>query len=878
LVFAAVLTAAADQQLVKGGAGRLAIDNTTFSVPITVRAGDVNGDGFADLVAGGGSRVTGYLGKDLIASASPPATLSFRRAATAGRRSTARHLNSAGAGRPSPNGKVFYSCRNRTRRPRGASPVMAQVLDAPPRSSAAGFSPSLTPTLTLFLISVVGLFLELMLIRWVTTEIRIFAYLQNTVLVACFLGLGMGCWDCRKPFALRHVLLPLLVLVGLLAVPTTRLFLGHTITAMLGRVGGMEYWGAGGASGLAAVSFAVVGVALTAGLMFLLWATFVPVGRLLGKLLNDHPNTLRAYSVNVAGSLIGIWLFVACSAVGLPPVAWFAAFAAGVVPLLGADGRSKLGELGMLAALLGFAWLGGVEPGWQETRWSPYQKLAVMAMDEPAPTVWGRLGGERAPPTREVGTHFIAVNNIGYQATIDLDPARVAARPDKFPPAQRGYSQYDLPAKLHPAPKSMLIVGAGSGNDVAGALRNGAESVTAVEIDPAIIDFGRKYHPEKPYADPRVRVVNDDARSFFATTTEKYDVIAFGLLDSHTTTAMTNARLDHYVYTRESLAHAKTLLNPGGVVVLSFEAQKPYIADRMARALGEVFGREPLVFRAPFNSYGWGGVVFVSGDRDAAQKQIDAQPRLAALVEQWKANMPFELTGATAPATDDWPYIYLESPSIPPLYLLLAVALLALFAVGLRVLDAPQIVRGWDRGQSHFFFLGAAFMLLEVQNISKASVVLGNTWVVNAVIISGVLGMVLAANLVTARLPNLPAGPVYGLLVASCLGLYFLDLSTFAFLPYPTKALTVGALTSLPMLFSGIVFARSFVAAPRKDRALGANLFGSLVGALLQTLTFVVGIKALLLVVAALYIAALLTRPKDAAVAESRPEAEPAVA
>jgi spermidine synthase len=755
---------------------------------------------------------------------------------------------------------------------------MAQVLDAPPRPTAAGFSPTLTPTLTLFLISVVGLFLELMLIRWVTTEIRIFAYLQNTVLVVCFLGLGMGCWDCRKPFALRHILIPLLILVGLLAVPTTRVFLGSTITDMLGKVGGMEFWGSGGTSGWIAVSYAIVGVLLTGALMFLLWAMFVPVGRLLGKLLDDHPNTIWAYSVNVAGSLLGIWLFVACSAVGLPPVGWFAVFAAGAIPLLGTDGRSKLVDVGMLAGLLGFAFLGGIEPGWQETRWSPYQKLAVTSLDRPEPTVWSRFGGERIPVVREVGTHFIAVNNTGYQATIDLDPGRVAANPEKFAPAQRGYSQYDLPAKLHPAPKSILVVGAGSGNDVAGALRNGAERVTAVEIDPAIIDFGRRYHPEKPYADPRVRVVNDDARSFFATATEKYDVIAFGLLDSHTTTAMTNARLDHYVYTRESLAHAKTLLNPGGVIVLSFEAQKPYIADRMAKALAEVFGHQPLVFRVPYNPYGWGGVVFVTGDLPAAQKQIDAQPQLAALIKQWQAEAPMELPGTTAPATDDWPYIYLESPSVPPLYLLLAAALLGLFWVGLRVLKSPQIVAGWDRPQSHFFFLGAAFMLLEVQNISKASVVLGNTWVVNAVIISGVLGMVLAANLVTARLPNLPVGPVYGLLIASCLGLYFLDLSTFAFLPYPTKALIVGTLTSLPMLFSGIVFARSFVAADRKDRALGANLFGSLVGALLQTLTFVVGIKALLLIVAALYIAAMLTRPTGAAAMQPRPQAEPAVA
>ncbi|MFO0823329.1 MAG: methyltransferase domain-containing protein [Gemmataceae bacterium] len=79
--------------------------------------------------------------------------------------------------------------------------------------------------------------------------------------------------------------------------------------------------------------------------------------------------------------------------------------------------------------------------------------------------------------------------------------------------------------KLHPHPRSVLLVGAGSRNDVAGALRNGAESVTAVEIDPVIIDIGRQLHPEKPYSNPRVRVVNDDARSFFATTDQKFDVI-----------------------------------------------------------------------------------------------------------------------------------------------------------------------------------------------------------------------------------------------------------------------------------------------------------------------------------------------------------------
>src|SRR5262249_26029966 len=47
----------------------------------------------------------------------------------------------------------------------------------------------------------------------------------------------------------------------------------------------------------------------------------------------------------------------------------------------------------------------------------------------------------------------------------------------------------------------------------------------------------------------------------------------------------------------------------------------------------------------------------------------------------------------------------------------------------------------------------------------------------------------------------------------------------------------------------------------RKDLALGANLIGALAGGLLQSVTFLTGIRALLLVVAGLYLLALATLP-----------------
>jgi hypothetical protein len=149
--------------------------------------------------------------------------------------------------------------------------------------------------------------------------------------------------------------------------------------------------------------------------------------------------------------------------------------------------------------------------------------------------------------------------------------------------------------------------------------------------------------------------------------------------------------------------------------------------------------------------------------------------------------------------------------------------------------------------------------------VSKAAVALGSTWWVNAVIISAVLILILFSNGLAAALPRLPLGLAYAFLIGSCVGLYFVDLSRLTTLPFAARAVAVGGLTCLPMLFSGVVFIRSFAAAPHKDAALGFNLVGALAGGLLQSVTFVTGTQALLLLVAGLYAGAFLTRPQMSA-------------
>jgi len=697
--------------------------------------------------------------------------------------------------------------------------------------------------LALFWFSVVGLYLELLLIRWVGTEVRIFAYLQNTILVVCFLGLGAGFFSSGKPIRLTRMLAGLGLLCSILTLGFLRDVFAK-ISQLLSALGGLNIW-YGLPSELPvwrALLHVGLGLSLALIVMVLILEVFVPLGRILGRLFSEHPRPILAYSCNVAGSLVGTWVFVWLSSLSLQPWHWFVAAAVMMVPLLEYSRRYWVdAALIVLPAVLclGMVWTDASV----ETVWSPYQKLSL-----------------EAPRAH---TQTITVNNVGYQAMMDLSDARVAENPDAFDPAQRGWDQYVLPAKLHPDPKAVLIVGAGSGNDAAGALRGGAERVTAVEIDPAIIDIGSRYHKEKPYDSDRVQVVNEDARSFFTNTDQTFDVISFGLLDSHTTTAMTNARLDHYVYTRESLEQVKKLLRNGGIITLNFEANKGYIADRMSGVLEATFGHQPVAFRIPGNSYGWGGVMFLSGDSEAVSMALAEHPGLQHLIRQWDAESPLQLKGLTRPATDDWPYIYLEDAGIPPIFFLLALMLVLLVLYLRRYWDVREGVNPmrWERDHWHFAFLGAGFLLLEVQNISKASVVLGNTWVVNAVIISGVLVMVLLANWAVLTWRAVPVKPVLFLLCASVVGLYFLDLSVFASLPTGPRMAVVGLVSTAPLFFSGIVFAHAFAAVDHRDHALGANLLGALVGASLQSISFLTGVRFLLILVLLLYVAAFASLP-----------------
>ena len=256
----------------------------------------------------------------------------------------------------------------------------------------------------------------MLLIRWISTEIRIFAYLQNTVLVVCFLGIGLGCFTSKKPINMRDMLIPLFFLVLLLAIPTTRNALGN-ISEMLSILGDFVIWHYPISNSFWMTLFYVaVGLVITLLLMILILDIFIPIGRLLGRLMDSHPRIIWAYSVNVAGSLLGTWLFVLLSICYQPPVIWLIVMGFFLVFFLGGFSTKGKINLALLIVIIILSWFAGKESS-LEVLWSPYQKLVLKESD---------------PRQGDVGKYLLKVNNTGYQAMLDLSDVHTKSHPRIF--------------------------------------------------------------------------------------------------------------------------------------------------------------------------------------------------------------------------------------------------------------------------------------------------------------------------------------------------------------------------------------------------------------------------------------------------------------
>jgi SAM-dependent methyltransferase len=637
------------------------------------------------------------------------------------------------------------------------------------------------PLLTLFLISFVVLFVETMLIRYIGSQTRIFAFYKNIPLIGAFLGLGVGCY--RGGGGRREILL---FLAGMAAVALFFALAAQALGAILGTSAALasseRVFGYGTLiEGPQALSLKIIGhvhVGLFCVAVFLVLAwLFGLLGRILGQSFEAVPR-LRAYTANILGSLAGLAAFVGLSALHTSPWLWFLA---GLLPLLLWLGHGRALRTGLLLVTLA---AGVVAPSFHHTVWSAYQKLVGHPVAD---------------------GYEIDISDAFYQIAIDLRPEAVARRGENL------MSHYDYAFTNRAGLERVLV--------------------DAVDIDAAIVEMGRLHHPERPYDDPRVSVIVDDARHAFKTLPpQSYDQVMFGFLDSHTALGASSVRLDNYVFTQESFAAAARLVRPGGTLVLSVVTAAEWLRARFGQMLEHACG-------APVDAHNFGSAtVYICHPAVA-----DPDPAATGM--------------AIAAPVDDWPFPYLPDRSIPLSYVIV-IAMLAAASIywlrrnGIGAIDVTPT-------HAHMFFLGAAFLLMEVYAINRLALLFGTTWLVSAVSIAAMLVEIVAANLLVGWI-KIDLRPLAYLSLAVLLIAGWFVGPEVVLGQGPTAGLLYALFLLSPVFCAGIVFATSFARSARAGMALGANILGAVLGGWVEYATMATGIRAMALVALALYLASAL--------------------
>ncbi len=674
------------------------------------------------------------------------------------------------------------------------------------------------PVLRLLGASCLLLFYELVLIRYLGTEIPVVGFFKNLILIACYLGFGAGLHLGIAPRSAFAWLAGASLLPVLLVRASGWLGLSEIGYSGVSQDEAVLIWNFSALGGIALLALAFVCAI----------APLLALGALIGHYFDRFRAPLAAYGWNLFGSLGGTLAFSLVSALSLPPEAWFGASSALLLALLAAErkpiGAASLAWIGLLALAPVPLVVSSEQP---PPVWTPYYKVSFFGM--------GYATGEQTG----MGLN---VNNTWFQRSFNVNLLDHEEEERGDAHAARRL-RFVAPFRFA-RPKSVLVLGAGLGNDTASALGHRAERVRAVDIDPVIVELADRLHPNRPYRDPRVEVTIDDARHFLSTTGERYDLILLGVLEARSLfSQFSNLRLDNYVYTREALADAAAHLNPGGVLWLNLWVPKGWVFEKARGLMQEVFGERMAVLHGTDSQH----YAFV-GCRDCALERLDGVIQRVGRIERATESVFGGFEGSVALPSDDWPYIFFRTRSLPWQYLVLLSGLVAIALVPLRLAFRDVLRVEWG-----FFFLGAAFLLLETGAVTRMALLAGTTWFVNSAVFAAVLSFVTLANLAVLRLGLREPTPWLLGLAGALLVAWGFPFSSLLALPNAAAVALGAALLTLPVFFAGIVFSIFFRTAREPRRALASNLFGAVLGGFAEYFSMLLGNRAMTLVALGLY-------------------------
>lgn len=684
------------------------------------------------------------------------------------------------------------------------------------------------PSIELFVFSLLSLYFELIVIRWLSSEIRIFAFFKNVPLMACLFGLGVGmALGANKREISKWFPCGLLLITAIICLAEPLNLVHVTFINPLEYYIGSVYSANVSDTLMNRIMLFVPGLILLAAVFYAIVLTFMCLGQRLGRSFLEF-SPLHGYTINVAASLLGILLFSAMSFLGLPPSIWMLIGCALAAPFY-----LKPLQLACLTATVVVSFVLAAP----NVIWSPYYRITV---DK---TV---LPGDTAHPPAHYG-YDINVNHGTIEGCYNNSPEFLKT----LSPAQLKITAdfYDTPYEvLGKNPGKVLILAAGTGNDVAAALRHGATQVDCVEIDPVIADLGRRLHPEKPYSDPRVHVIVDDARAYLRRTKEKYDLVVFAYLDSHAAlSSMSSIRLDNYVYTVECFQDAKAVLKDDGVMSVTFYFMRWWQLARVHHVFEQGTGFTP---EGVFSKKGNGPCLLAGYRPISALIDNSGLEKFSVDTAAKKWGFNSAEWSAVIPTTDDWPFLFLRDRGWSWSY---AIGIFFTLFLGYRLIGACFGKFATNATGLTMFCLGAAFMLLETKSITQMALLLGTTWVVNSAVITGVLIMILLANLVQlkARFANVNLLFV-GLFLSLVLNAV-IPLSVLNQLDVVTRTSAGMLLLSLPLFFAAFIFAIVFSRVTDPAKALGMNLLGTLIGGLLEYASMAFGVSSLNIIAGILY-------------------------
>jgi len=415
--------------------------------------------------------------------------------------------------------------------------------------------------------------------------------------------------------------------------------------------------------------------------------------------------------------------------------------------------------------------------------------------------LWAPPSEYRGPMPETIG---VAIDAWAITFLVKRDDAQ------EFP-ALLPFHQASLAHVGAPPGGRVLVIGAGGGWDVLAALDSGAEHVTAVEINPFIVEAvtGRwAQETADLYGDPRVTAVVAEGRHFIENDDQLYDRIVLAGVDTFAATqAGAFALSENYLYTVEAMKHWLQHLRPGGVLFLTrwwFDPprQTLRLALTLRRALEELGVEDPR--RRMYISRARNSLVMVKRHEDFSSDELDildqaslqrgastvfawGRPSHPTLVEAldsldpeaWAAAYPYRVD----PTIDDRPFFF-ENGRLSGLFgadtnwihgrlggqeiLVVTLFLLSLLALPLLSGVRNRAAGGLPR-LAPFLCLGAGYLLVEIPLLQRLPLLLGHpVYSVSVVLVSLLIWSGLG-SLLASRLPTRAAPLVLlatGLLVA----------------------------------------------------------------------------------------------------------------